>query len=501
MFFVVFHGRDVACNVSTMKNNDHRQQQRKTSPAAATTNRYNIFSAICATFRPFSPSFNTPPMAPLQQKLNLFGLTMMAVGACIGSGIFVTPAQIAHTLPYPTLILSVWLLGGVIALTGALTFTELGALFPKSGGVYVYLKEAYGEWVGFLYGWVILLVINTGALAGLCVAFAEYMKIFFPDMSESLKTGIAAATMLGLTAVNILGVQVSQGLSNFFTALKLLSIAAIITAGFFFYRPDAAPISWALPTPPPAHLPGAMLTALVGVLFSVGGWHHASYVAGEAIHPQRDVPKAMFFGVLLVTGAYLLVNTAYLLLLPVDQIAASPRVAATAIGTLAAWGAPAVAIAIALSIFGTISIYTMSAPRIYFAMAEDGIFFRQLAYVHPRLGTPVTAMLVQVVWALAVLLFFRGAFDRIITFVTFMDILFMALAGAAVFVFRKKYPLRERAVRAWGYPAVPLVFIFISVAFSVNVLLESPWQAVPGLVLLGIGWVAYAWLWRGKARI
>lgn len=430
-------------------------------------------------------------MSQLQKKLTLYGLTMIAVGSCIGSGIFVTPAQIVSAVPNVTLILAVWVLGGVIALTGALTFSELGGLFPKSGGVYVYLKEAYGELVGFLYGWTILLVVNTGALAGLCVAFAEYMNIFYPDMSSDTKTGIAAITMLALTAINILGVSVSQGLANLFTGLKLLAIGGIIVAGFLFYDSAAVPLDFSLGASMPDNLTSAMLTGLIGVLFSVGGWHHASYVAGEAIDAPRTVPRAMFLGVLIVMVMYLLVNLAYMFLLPLDVIAGTPRVAGEAMAAIVPWGGKAVAVAIALSIFGTISIYTMSAPRIYFAMAADGIFFKQLAYVHPRWRTPVVAMLVQVVWALAILLFFQGQFKEIITFVTFMDILFMALAGAAIFVFRRKNAHAERPVRAWGYPIVPIVFILISAAFAVNVFLEQPEQAKPGLRLLALGVAVY----------
>lgn len=423
----------------------------------------------------------------LQKRLTLYGLTMIAVGSCIGSGIFASPGQIAVAVPNASLVLAVWALGGLVALTGALTFTELGGMFPKSGGVYIYLKEAYGELAGFIYGWVVLLVINTGALAGLCAVFADYMKIFLPDMSEGGKTAIAATTMLVLTGVNILGVNISQRLSNFFTGLKLIAIAAIVVAGFFYFDASKVNLDFSLHQNVPENLTVAMLTGLIGVLFSVGGWHHASYVAGEAIDAPRTVPKAMFFGVLIVTVMYLLVNLAYMLLLPLDAIANTHTVAGDAIATLAPWGGKVVAVAIALSIFGTISIYTMSAPRIYYAMAEDGIFFKQLAWVHPRWRTPMVAMLVQVAWALAVLLFFRGLFDQIITFVTFMDIAFMGLAGAAVFVLRSKKPAASRPVRAWGYPVIPAVFVLISAAFAINTLLEKPFQAVPGLILMGVG--------------
>jgi APA family basic amino acid/polyamine antiporter len=423
----------------------------------------------------------------LEKKLTPYGLTMIAVGSCIGSGIFATPGQIVASVQNAGLVLGVWALGGVIALTGALTFSELGGMFPKSGGVYVYLKEAYGELAGFLYGWIILLVINTGALAGLCAAFADYMKIFLPNMSDGGKTAIAAVTMLILTGVNVLGVNVSQGLSNFFTGLKLLAIAAIIVAGFMFFDAAAVPMDFSLDKNLPPSIPVALGTGLIGVLFSIGGCHHASYVAGEAMDAPRTVPKAMFLGVLIVTVMYLLVNVAYMLLLPLDAIASTRTVAGDAIATLAPWGGKVVAVAIALSIFGTISIYTMSAPRIYYAMAEDGIFFKQLAWVHPRWHTPVVAMLVQVVWALAVLLFFQGLFDNIITFVTFMDIAFMGLAGAAIFVFRHKKPGAGRPIRAWGYPVVPAVFVLISAGFAVNTFRERPEQALPGLLLLALG--------------
>lgn len=423
---------------------------------------------------------------------------MIAVGGCIGSGIFVTPAQIADSLPQPALFLGVWVLGGLIALTGALTFSELGGMFPGAGGVYVYLKEAYGEMAGFLYGWAILLVITTGALAGLCVAFAEYMKVFFPDMSENTKTWLAAGTLLTLTGINILGVHISQGISNFFTGLKLLAIGGIVFAGFWFAPPQVAATGFSAGAHLPAQVPTALLTGLIGVLFSMGGWHHASYLAGEAINAPRTVPKAMFLGVLIVISMYLLVNLAYLRLLPIEAIAGSTRVAGDAMNVVAPWGGRVVAIAIALSIFGTISIYTMSAPRIYFAMAKDGIFFRQLAWVHPRWRTPVVAMLVQVVWALAVLFYFRGLFDRIITFVTFLDIAYMGLAGAAVFLLRRRRPEAQRPIKAWGYPVVPAFFVLVSAAFAVNTLLERPAQALPGIGLLLLGWGVFRYFKKYK---
>ncbi len=430
-------------------------------------------------------------MRKLKKQLSLFGLTSIAVGACIGSGIFVTPGQIAGAVGNEGLVLVVWALGGFIALCGALTFAELGGMFPQSGGVYVYLREAYGELTGFLYGWVMLLVINTGALAGLCVAFAEYLKIFLPEMSSGGKNTMAAGTMVFLTLVNMRGVRISQGLANVFMVLKLLAIGAIIVVGLLHYQPGLVPLDLSSSQGQPDNIIGALLAGLIGVFFSVGGWHHASYVAGEARNASRVVPKAMFFGVLIVTGLYLLVNLAYMLLLPLPEIAATNRVAAEALNRVVPWGGQVVSIAIALSIFGTISIYTMSAPRIYYAMAADGVFFKKLAALHPQWATPVYAMGIQAVWALAVLLFFSGLFNHIITFVTFMDIAFMGLAGASVFIFRRKRPGQQRPVRAWGYPVVPAIFVGLSLLFAFNTLMERPGQAVPGVVLLVLGVAAF----------
>ncbi len=430
-------------------------------------------------------------MTQLQQKLTLYGLTMIAVGGAIGSGIFLTPGEIAKTVQHPGLVLLVWTLGGIIALTGALTFAELGGLFPKSGGVYVFLKEAYGARAGFLYGWVTLLVINTGALAALGMALAEYMTIFVP-LGESGKIILAIFVIAGLTGINCTGVNVSQLFANVFTGLKLLAMLGIIVIGFLFYDPGKIPLDFSLSNGISGNWTNVMLTALIGVLWSFGGWHHASYLAGETINAQRTVPRAMVLGALIVTGFYVLINLAYMLLLPMDAIAQSGKVAGDAVASVFSFGGQLVAIAIAISIFGTIGIYTMSAPRIYFAMAEDGIFFNKLSWVHPRFKTPVYAMTSQAVWAILLLLFWR-TFSNLITYVTFMDIVFMTMAGFSVFVFRRKRPDASRPYRTFLYPLVPAIFVLISGAFVINTLFEKPEQAWAGLVLLVFGLGVYEW--------
>ncbi len=428
-------------------------------------------------------------MAELRKKLTLYGLTMIAVGSSIGSGIFVTPYEVVQAMPHHGFVLLIWALGGLIALTGALTFAELGGMFPKSGGVYVFLKEAYGDLVAFLYGWVTLLVINTGALAALGMALAEYMTYFAPLTHEG-KMAVAIAAIAGLTGINVIGVNVSQWFANIFTGLKLLAIVGIIIVGFIFYDPEKVQLGFALTKDVPPHIGSALLIGLIGVLWSFGGWHHASYLAGEAINAQRTVPRAMMLGALIVTMTYVLINLAYMLLLPLPEIASTTRVAGDAIGSVLRFGGKLVAIAIAISIFGTIGIYTMSAPRIYFAMAQDGIFFKPLASVHSRFRTPATAMIVQAVWATLLLLYW-GTFGNLITYVTFMDIAFMALAGACVFVFRVRRKDQERPYHTWGYPVVPLVFTSISAAFVINTLIERPEQAIAGLGLTIMGGIIY----------
>lgn len=429
-------------------------------------------------------------MSQLQRKITLYGLTMIAVGSCIGAGIFITPYKIVQAVPHQGYVLLVWALGGLVALTGALTFAELGGLFTKAGGVYVFLKEAYGQLTGFLYGWVTLLVVNTGSLAALAITFSEYMTFFVP-LSQTGKILLSVAVVGGLTFINVVGVNVSQTVASLFTTLKLIAIVAIILVGWFCYDPERIHLALDLGQNIPPDLSKGLLLALIGVLWSFGGWHHATYVAGETIKPQRTVPRAMMLGALIVTLTYVLVNLAYMMLLPLSDIQNSTRVAGDAVGAVIAGGGKIVAIIIAISVFGTISIYTMSAPRIYYAMAQDGVFFKELAQVHPRYRTPATAMYIQSLWAILLLLFW-GTFENLITYVTFMDIAFMALAGFSVILFRKRLPDAERPYRTWGYPIVPIIYVLISAAFLLNTLIEQPKQAVAGLIVMGLGIAVYS---------
>ncbi|MGB8491021.1 MAG: amino acid permease, partial [Bacteroidales bacterium] len=332
-------------------------------------------------------------MTNLAKELTLYGLVMVAIGSCIGSGIFVTPSQIAGLIPSSGLILLVWAVGGLITLTGALTFGELGSIFPKAGGIYVFLKEAYGGWLGFLYGWAYLLIITSGSIAVLSLAFSHYLSFFIP-MSSFWKMTASIITIICLTTLNVFRAKFGEIFSNLFTGMKLLGILIIIGFGLILGNRGLSFSHPGLPVSSDAGLSNFGI-ALTGVLFSYGGWQHASFLAGETKNPSRNVPVAMITGAAVVIVIYLLVNTAYMLLLPVDKIIASEKVAAEAVSTIVPSGGLLVAGIIAISTVGTIGIYTLSAPRIYYAMSTDGLFFKGLSTVHPVFRTPVNSIIAQ----------------------------------------------------------------------------------------------------------
>ncbi len=437
-------------------------------------------------------------MTELKKDLRLYGLTMVAIGSCIGSGIFLTPSQIASYLPSPLWILIAWALGGIITLTGALTFAELGSLFPQAGGVYVYLKEAYGELFGFLYGWAYLLVITSGANAALSIACAYYLAFVFPLGDSGVK--IAAIGALGIvTAVNILRVRAAEIFTNVFTGLKLFGIAAVIVIGLVWGKAKVV-FSQAEASSSSGDLIAAFGLALIGVLWSYGGWQHASFVAGEARDAKRTIPRAMILGALIVAVVYLLTNVAYLFMLPVDALAASNSLAADAVSTILPFGGVLIALLIAISTFGTLGIYTLSAPRIYYAMSRDGLFFKKLSWVHPRFRTPVNAILIQSSWAVVLLLFWR-TFEDLITYVVFTDWIFFGLTAIGIFIFRRKLKDHPRPYRTLGYPVVPLIFVSITFLFVLNSLIERPLHAWAGLILMALALPVFFTFRKRRERI
>ncbi|MDF1695682.1 MAG: amino acid permease [Saprospiraceae bacterium] len=436
-------------------------------------------------------------MSQLKKDLTITSLTMIVIGSCIGSGIFVTPAGTFKQVPHHGYVLLTWLLGGLVTFFGAMTFSELSARFPKAGGVYVFLKEAYGSLAGFLYGWIILLIVTTGALAALSVVFTDYLG-YFLDINETERLIIAIFTITLLTGVNVIGVNISGMFAKLFTGLKLIALLAIIILGIVYFDTDATThaINFDF-TEFPDDLGSMMLLAFVGVFFSFGGWHHATYLSGEIKNPQSTVPRAMLLGTLTVTLVYILTIFAYSSLLPMDEIINSERVAGDAVGNIIKGGGKLVAIGITISIFGTIGIYTMSAPRIYYAMAKDGIFFKSLAKIHPKYKTPYIAMLFQCGWAVLLIILFKN-FHSLMTFATFMDIIFMALATSTIFIFRNRKGQEVPAFKLRFYPVIPALYLLVTVAFVINLLLQLEGVPIIALIILFLGIPAYIYFKKGN---
>lgn len=434
-------------------------------------------------------------MPSLKRSLSLFDMTMIAIGSSIGSGIFLTPALIAHQLDSPLWILGLWLIGGVMALCGALTYAELGAMLPRAGGVYGFLTEAYGGLAGFLYGWAYFLVVNTGALGALAVAFSTYFGYFVP-LTPNGQLAVAITGIILVTIINVLGVKAGGVFSDIFTVLKLAGIAILIAAGFGWGSSAStnflAPLSKS-----GGELSSALTIAFVSVLWSYGGWQHATFTSAEAKNPQQTVPRALILGASVVALVYVATNVAYMFLLSPSQIGNSPRVAADALSAvMGPIGGTIISLTIFVSTFGTTGIYTLTAPRIYYAMANDGVFFRKVAEVHPRFQTPMFAILSQSVWAIILLLFW-GTYEKLISYVVFTDWIFFALAAYSVFVLRKKQPLATRPYRTLGYPLTPILFIAIAVWFVITTLVERPAESWAGLGFLALGVPVY-YFWKRK---
>jgi basic amino acid/polyamine antiporter, APA family len=438
-------------------------------------------------------------MPQLRQSLTLFDMTMIAIGGTIGSGIFLTPALIAHALPSPWLIVFAWVVGGLMALAGALSFSELAALMPRAGGQYAYLSEAYGGLVGFLFGWAYFLVVNAGGLGALSVAFATYLGYFVP-LGPAATKAVAVGGLLALTLVNVVGVKAGAIFSDIFTVLKLAGIAGLVAVGLVMGSSHTTDFSLAL-GPVPGGVGSALATAMVGVLWSYGGWQHSTYASAEVRNARRTLPLAMTIAAVAVTAIYLSANVAYMFLMTPAEIGASPRVAADAMSrALGPAGGTLISLAIFVSTFGVVGIYTLTAPRIYFAMANDGLFFARVAEVHPRFHTPAFSIVLQSVWA-ALLILFWGTFENLISYVVFTDWIFFGLAAAAVIVFRRRLPDAERTAPVPLYPLTPAFFVAMSAWFVAMTLVQRPAQAWAGLAFLALGVPVYYYWKNKKARV
>ncbi len=429
----------------------------------------------------------------LNKQISLYGLMMIAIGSSIGSGIFRTPSEIANYLPSEGLMLSVWIIGGFISISGALTFAKISAQFPQAGGFYVFLKEAFGDLPAFLYGWSMLVVINTGSLAALSLVFTSYLSSFFP-MSENLQLIVAITAIVVLTIMNVFGVKFGSLFASIFTSAKLLGIAIVVIFGIFFglnQNYDFLNTNFSENQNNLSLIPAFGL-ALIGVTFSYGGYQHATFIAAEVKKADKIVPKAMIFGILIVCLAYLTINFAYLKLIPITQIATSGSVASEAIITVWTLGGKFISFLIVLSVLGTIGIYILTAPRIYFAMADDKLFFKKFAEIHPIYKTPFWAIIFQSIWTIFLLIFWK-TFSNLITYVVFVDTIFFFLTAASFF-----YLIKQKSI--FGICAA-IIFMVMSAFIVINTLIEKPLQAIAGIIFLGIGSIFYFFFKKNSRNI
>jgi basic amino acid/polyamine antiporter, APA family len=440
--------------------------------------------------------------ATYARRLTTFDATMVTVGGIIGAGIFLNPAVVAQRVGTPLLIMAVWILGGVIAIAGALTFAELGRRRPEAGGGYVYLTEAFGPLPGFLYGWTFLLVINTGGMAYVAVAFAGYTVDLIGAPLAATRP-IAIAAILVLTAVNYCGIRAGATTQNIFTLLKLLALTAVIVAGFAVGASNAPPLLNSAPPVGSWALVRLIGIALLPVLFTYGGWAHANNVAGEMRDPERTLPLAMIWGIVTVVVVYVAANLAYLWALGPTGLAASTAPASdTMRRAIGAAGGKVIGLGVALSTFGFVNLTILSAPRILQSMAADGLFFSSAAALHPRFRTPSVALLSQAVWA--VILTWTGTYGQLLDYVVFGDWIFFGLIAATVFVYRRRD--REggggaQGYRVPGYPFVPAGFVIVAAWVVASSVLSNQRNAALGfgLIFLGIP-VYYAWRARNAGH-
>jgi basic amino acid/polyamine antiporter, APA family len=433
----------------------------------------------------------------LTRTLRQGDLVLVVIGTVIGSGIWLVPGTVLrNTAGDPGVALTVWLAGGICSLLGALTFAELGALYPDAGGTYTYVREAFGRFPAFLLGWTLFLAINTGSTATLAVAFANYAGELV-SLGPGGRRLLPVLMILAVSAVNIRGVRHAANVQNWSTGVKVAAILAIAVAGIALGSGGTTTTARAFTTPlSPGLLSGAGV-ALLGVLWAYEGWINVTNSAGEALDPQRTFARGIIVGTAALVALYLLANIGYLAGLGPDGVAASQRVAADTVREL--FGpvpAKLVSVAVLVSVFSAANGLALTGPRMYFAMARDGVFFRALGEVHPRFGTPAVAIAVGGAWA--ALLTLWGSFEQLLTYVVFASWLFAALAAASVFVLRRRHPDAPRPFRVPGYPLTPSVFILAAVAIVANTVVARPVQAFAGIGIVLLGTPAYLF-WRRRA--
>src|SRR6184192_4745400 len=441
-----------------------------------------------APFVPFSRAMTT-----YARRLGLFSGTMAVIGGIIGGGIFRTPATVAQRVGSPTLVLTAWIVGGVVALIGAFCFGELGHRRPKAGGGYVYLRETWGPLPAFLYGWALLLVIATGAIAAVAVTFANY-ALALAGLPARLTVPVAIGAIALLSGINYVGVKPAAVTQNVFTILKLAALAALIVAGLVL----AVPSTVLHQPPPPSTDPGGVVgvvvalgAALVPILFTYGGWQQTNFIAEEIIEPERNLPRALVLGVAGVVTVYLLANVAYLRVLGAGGLAASTAPAADLMGgVLGPAGRRLISAGIALSTFGFLNLVILVTPRVFQAMAADGVFLPWLARLHPVYRTPAGAIAFMGAWSIVLAL--SGTYAQLLDYVVFGDWIFFGLTVASLFIYRARDLTRgEVGFRVPGYPWTPALFVLAAAYVVVSSIVANPKNALIGTGLLALGAPVY----------
>ncbi|MBW7844086.1 MAG: amino acid permease [Bacteroidia bacterium] len=431
------------------------------------------------------------------KKLNLTDCIMLISGSMIGSGIFIVPATMALELQSPILLILAWIVTALLTVFAALSYGELAALMPKAGGQYVYLREAYNKLIGFLYGWTLFTVIQTGTIAAVAVAFANYTGVFFPSIADSeiifqfgvfsisTKQVLAIAVVWILSWVNFRGLQIGALVQNFFTFTKIGALVVMILAGLYFILTNQPKqIEWSLPsTFNYSALPTIFGAALVGSIFSSDAWNNVTFTGSEIENPKRVLPLSLFIGTLGVLLIYIFINYIYLYCLSYDAIATAKdsRVGTlllnTIFGNIGMW---IMAALIMVSTFGCINGLTLSGARVYYAMALDGLFFKKASVLNKN-EVPQFSLIIQAIWTSILAL--SGGYNQLLDYVVIAVMLFYILTVAGVIILRKKQPNTERPYKVWGYPVIPILYILMALFVCISLLIEKPGILI---VLLGI---------------
>jgi APA family basic amino acid/polyamine antiporter len=424
-------------------------------------------------------------MSELPRKLSFFDGATLIVGSVIGSGIFVVPSLIAQRVPEPGVVIAIWIFSGLLVLCGALTLAELGAMLPESGGLYVYMREAYGPFWAFLYGWTIMLVVIPGSIAALTSAFLLYLKLFVP-MTIGVEKVLGLVALMTLAYVNARGARQGARVQNVFTVLKVVGLVGLVGLAIITRQGDSSHFLPLLPEQFSVGLLTAIGLTMISTLFAYDGWQFVSFMAGEIRDPARNVPRSIILGVLIVIVIYVSATLAYIFVLGQPRIAASERVAADAMSAMIGpAGATLITLTILCSTFGAISANVLGGPRVFFAMGRDGVLFPSLARVHPRHETPANAIWALAIWAGALTL--TGGYEHLITMSGFANWIFFTMVVLSVAVLRYTHPEWNRPYRVTGYPFTVIVFVLVSSAFVVNTLVGAPRSSLMGLGLLLLG--------------